>query len=67
MQFREKNQTVIAVVTVFETPPNNLHKGVPMLFATASITAISTPALAFNCKKEIFNKKYNNSRLTFRC
>lgn len=44
------NRTVISVVIVFETPPNILHKGMPMLLATESIKAISTPALAFNCK-----------------
>jgi hypothetical protein len=47
--FREQfgNHTVMSVVTLFDAPPNNLQRGMRMLLATASITAISTPALAF--------------------
>jgi hypothetical protein len=37
----------MSVVTLFDAPPNNLQRGMRMLLATASITAISTPALAF--------------------
>ena len=45
---------------VFETPPKSLHNGTPMLLATASITAISTPALTFNCKKSLMEIKIIN-------
>jgi hypothetical protein len=38
---------VISVVTLSDAPPNNLHKGMRILLAIASIKAISTPALAF--------------------
>lgn len=37
----------MSVVMVFEVPPKSLHKGTPMLLATASINAISSPALTF--------------------
>ena len=41
------NHTVMSVVTVFDAPPNNLHKGMQMLLATTAIIAIPTPAPAF--------------------
>lgn len=44
----KRRLTVISVVIVSETPPNSLHRGMLMLLATASINAISTPALTFN-------------------
>ena len=44
------NRTVMSVVTLSDAPPNNLHRGMRMLLATASISAISTPALALNGK-----------------
>lgn len=40
--------TVISVVIESDTPPNKLHKGMQMLLATASISAISTAALTFS-------------------
>lgn len=45
---KKRSLTVISVVMESEAPPNNLHKGTCMLLATASISAISTPALTFN-------------------
>jgi hypothetical protein len=46
-QFDVIKHTVMSVVTLFDAPPNNLQSGMRMLLATASMTAISTPALAF--------------------
>jgi hypothetical protein len=46
-QFDVIKHTVMSVVTLFDAPPNNLQRGMRMLLATASMTAISTPALAF--------------------
>lgn len=42
----------MSVVIEFDAPPNNLHRGILILFAAASIRAISTPALTLNPKKE---------------
>ena len=54
--------TVMSVVTVSDAPPNNLHRGMRMLLATASISAISTPALALIGKHTI---KYRCNRKSF--
>ena len=51
--------TIMSVVTVSDAPPNNLHRGMRMLLATASISAISTPALALIGKHTI---KYRRNR-----
>ena len=42
-----RNLTLTTVVKVLEIAPNNLHRGTSMLSATASINAISTPAITF--------------------
>jgi len=42
----------MSVVMVLEAPPKSLHNGTRILFAAASIIAISTPALTFNHRRE---------------
>jgi hypothetical protein len=57
----------MSVVTESDAPPNNLQRGMRMLLATASINAISTPALVFIGKKHgqihILKERLNSNKV----